>query len=169
MLEFWDPSYRCFCSKEWDLTSTLEEYFVVLNLLFTEFQLKMFMWTSRKPERYLCKLLCLNSTIVNKATTRNRNWKCGSKDMFMSFIRRHIREQQGFKALYCWFMVWRYCQQLKDSINLGVVYFFERVRNGGIQLVPSILAETFWSLNYCRENLVGSLYACPQCRHVIFP
>lgn len=161
-LEFWDSSYRCFSSKEWDLTPTLEEYSALLNLPFVELPPKLFMWTPRKPEWYLCQLLNVKPEYVKGHISRNRSRRCVSKDLFMPFIRRHIKEEQGLRAFALLVYGLVIFPTAPGMIDLGVIYFFERVQNGGVQPVPSILAETFRALNYCRENSVGNLYACPQ-------
>lgn len=87
-LELWDPSYRCFSSKEWDLTPTLEEYSSLLDLPFIELPPKLFMWTPRKPEWYLCQLFNIRPDFVKGCISRNGKQRCVSKDLFIPFVRR---------------------------------------------------------------------------------
>ncbi|XVF62860.1 hypothetical protein PTKIN_Ptkin09bG0042400 [Pterospermum kingtungense] len=63
--EFWDPSFRCFKSRGWDLAPTLEEYSFLLGLPLlktkSDLPLKLFMKASPlEPRAYLAKLLRLD-------------------------------------------------------------------------------------------------------------
>ncbi|OMO59303.1 hypothetical protein CCACVL1_24934 [Corchorus capsularis] len=49
----------------------------------------------------------------------------------------------------------------KGVIDEAVVDFFEQLENGR-NPVPAILAETFWSLSYCRRTSRGRMRGCSQ-------
>ncbi|KAG8481276.1 hypothetical protein CXB51_026109 [Gossypium anomalum] len=140
MVRFWDPAYQCFTFNQEDMTPTIEEYAALLridNVQFGKIYVK-----EPKPMTF--------------------------KKKFGSEPSRHAEKGESIRLGYLRFGYFPGSSRTSEvlgHLEVAVVDFFERLKQG-INPVPTILAETFRSLNSYRKIRKGRFIECAQLLNV---
>ncbi|KAG8500114.1 hypothetical protein CXB51_004252 [Gossypium anomalum] len=137
MVRFWDPAYQYFTFNQEDMTPTIEEYAALFRINNIQFD-KIYM---KEPKPMTFKKN-LRESVLNHPDTLKR------VNLF---------------ALAIYGLV--IFPRVLGHLEVAVFDFFERLKQG-INPVPTILAETFRSLNSCRKIEKGRFIGCAQLLNV---
>ncbi|KAL4317808.1 hypothetical protein GQ457_18G006110 [Hibiscus cannabinus] len=160
LIQFWNPGYRCFTLNGKDLMPTVEEYTELLRVPNTKGDR-----VYTKPERGTNFGVCLKDFAgrsIQWATDLIKK-KGGSSGFSWSWIAEitrtypdpHKKAQLLTVAIYGFVIFPR----ILDYIDVAILDLFNQLEHG-INLVHAILAETFISLNACRELEGGRFMGC---------
>ena len=162
LVKFWNPAYQCFTFGEIDLTPTLEEYSALVNCRNISRDR-----VYSKPKNHksfkgkLAKLSGMTLTWVdNQVFSRNEKDHLKWEEIFsLASISPAGQVQRDMFALLIYGMV--LFPASLDCISITVLDLFDRL-GGGVDPVPVVLAETYRSLNFCKEKGSGRFKGCPQ-------
>ncbi|MBA0730240.1 hypothetical protein Golax_025359, partial [Gossypium laxum] len=132
--QFWNPAYSCFTFRGVDLVPALEEYMALLHC--SKIQVNKAYSRAVNVPTFLTKLM--NIIGMTYPDTKKK------VDVF---------------ALNVYDLV--VCPKALGHIDEAVTNLFDRL-DKGVTLVPTILAETFRSLNECRRAGEGRFIGCAQ-------
>ncbi|KAK5835971.1 hypothetical protein PVK06_011702 [Gossypium arboreum] len=152
MVRFWDLAYACFTFNQEDMTPTIEEYIALLRVENAQFH-KVYV-KEPKPMTFKKKL------IKKKNETICIPW-FSIRDLVLNHPDTLKRVNLFALAIYGLIIF----PKVLGHIEVAVVDFFERLKQR-INPVPTILAETFRSLNSCRKTGKGRFIGCAQLLNV---
>ncbi|XP_017972285.1 PREDICTED: uncharacterized protein LOC108661077 [Theobroma cacao] len=151
IVQFWDPSYRCFVFNKVDMVPTIEEYSALIQIDLDNPD-KIY-WRGQKTghRRKLAKMMGITPAEVDQNLRKKRDNECIPWSFLRSYIMKHRDTEQGqlVMALEIYGLV--IFPKVLGHIEVGIIDFFEQVINKA-NPSPSILAKTFRSLNYCRRK-----------------
>ncbi|EOY08624.1 Uncharacterized protein TCM_023443 [Theobroma cacao] len=106
IVQFWDPSYRCFVLNEVDMVPTIEEYSTLLQIDLDNHD-KIF-WKGQKigHRQKLAKMMGTTLEEVNQHLRKKGNNECIPWSFLRSYIMKHQDTEQGMIS-YAPFMVRR--------------------------------------------------------------
>ncbi|XVE95670.1 hypothetical protein REPUB_Repub02eG0118600 [Reevesia pubescens] len=152
-LPFWDPSYRCFTFNQEDMTPTLEEYSILLQIK-SEASHRIY-WKEQGKSRYRKRVYqILGFEDPKKIDDQGIPWTTLKK--YIMETNNQEQASELFALAIYGLMVF---PKILGHIKGSVVDFYGQV-NKGINLASSILAETIRTLNFCRRNEKGRLIGC---------
>ncbi|KAK5835165.1 hypothetical protein PVK06_010851 [Gossypium arboreum] len=166
MIKFWDPAYQCFIFNQEDMTPTVEEYDALLRVDNVQFY-KIYV---KEPKlmtfkKNLVKLIGLTNTWAEKQIKKKNEISCISwfslRDLVLNYP--DILKTVNLFALAIYRLV--VFPKVLGHINVTVMDFFEKLKQG-IKPIPTILAETFRSLNSCRRKGEERFIGCAQLLNV---
>ncbi|EOY10682.1 Uncharacterized protein TCM_025984 [Theobroma cacao] len=161
IVQFWDPSYRCFVFNKVDMVPTIEEYSALLQIDLDNPD-KIY-WRGQKTghRRKLAKMMGITSAEVDQNLRKKGDNECIPWSFLRSYIMKQRDTEQGqlVMALAIYGLV--IFPKVLGHIEVGIIDFFEQVVNKA-NPSPSILAETLRSLNYCRRKGEGRFVGCAQ-------
>ncbi|KAK5836458.1 hypothetical protein PVK06_012248 [Gossypium arboreum] len=160
MIRFWDPAYQCFTFNQEDMTLTIEEYAALLRIDNVQFH-KIYV-KEPKPmtlKKKIVKLTDMTDTWAEKQIKKKNEVICipwfSLRDLVLSYP--DVLKRVNLFALAIYGLI--VFPKVLGHTEVAVVDFFERLKQG-INLVPTILAETFRSLNSCRKIGKGRFIGC---------
>ncbi|KAE8713432.1 hypothetical protein F3Y22_tig00110210pilonHSYRG00166 [Hibiscus syriacus] len=132
LVRFWNPGYSCFTFNQEDMVPTIEEYTTLLHC------------ESIKLERAYIKH-------IKSQPFKNRLAKIAGVD------EKWVTDRLRNKGLYGLIIF----PNILGCIDVAVVELFEQLPKR-VKPTPTILAETFQSLNHCRRAGGGRFIGCVQ-------
>ncbi|EOY07994.1 Uncharacterized protein TCM_022312 [Theobroma cacao] len=98
IVQFWDPSYRCFVFNKVDMTPTIEEYSSLLRI--DHMQPDKIYWRAQKTghRRKLAKLLGMTTVEVDKHLKKKGDTECLPWSFLNGYIKKHMEDEQGLLA-----------------------------------------------------------------------
>ncbi|KAG8492472.1 hypothetical protein CXB51_009555 [Gossypium anomalum] len=138
MVRFWDLAYQCFTFNQEDMTPTIEEY---------------------------AALLRIDNVQIGKIYVKEPKPMTFKKNYLRESVLSHpdILKRVNLFALAIYGLV--IFPRVLGHLEIAVFDFFERLKQG-VNPVPTILAETFRSLNTCRRVGKGRFIRCAQLLNV---
>lgn len=159
IIEFWDPSYRCFTFNQEDLTPTIEEYTTLLRI--ESSAQEGIYWKTNKVSairKRLSKIMDIKIPEDVKCSVKK-----GSDCVPWRFLCDFIMNNQGNDRVIDIFALAIYglviFPKVLNHVEINVIDLFQRF-DKNINPVPAILAETIRSLNYCRRKGKGRFVGC---------
>ncbi|XVF23912.1 hypothetical protein REPUB_Repub13aG0080700 [Reevesia pubescens] len=151
MLWFWDPSYKCFTFNKNDMVPTLEEYSALLRLPYLGCDMVYHHGVESGYRKKLAYLMGVSRQTVNTNLKGNEESEAISYGFLRKFMNQHAEEERirDIFALAMYGLV--IFSRASPTIDVAVVAFIDQI-GSGMNLVPAILAETFRTLSYCRQN-----------------
>ncbi|MFQ6660759.1 hypothetical protein Gotur_029151 [Gossypium turneri] len=145
------------------MTPTIEEYAALLRI--DNMQLNKIYVKEPKPmtfKKKLMKLTGMADTWVEKQIKKKNEVSCVPWFSLRELVQNHpdISKRMDLFALAIYGLI--VFPKVLGHIEVAVVDFFEKLRHG-INPVPTILAETFRSLNNCRKKGEGRFIRRAQC------
>lgn len=161
IVQFWDPSYRCFVFNKVDMTPTIEEYSSLLRI--DHMQPDKIYWRAQKTghRRKLAKLLGMTTVEVDQHLKKKGDTECLPWSFLNGYIKKHMEDEQGLLAFAMAIYGLVVFPKVLGHVEVSVIDFFDQVTRS-INPAPSILAETFRSLNFCRRKGEGRFIGCAQ-------
>ncbi|EOY31576.1 Uncharacterized protein TCM_038504 [Theobroma cacao] len=152
IVQFWDPSYRCFVFNKVDMTPTIEEYSSLLRI--DHMQPDKIYWRAQKTghRRKLAKLLGMTTVEVDQHLKKKGDIECLPWSFLNGYIKKHMEDEQGLLAFAMAIYGLVVFPKVLGHVEVSVIDFFDQVTRS-INPAPSILAETFRSLNFCRRKV----------------
>ncbi|XP_052479551.1 uncharacterized protein LOC128034753 [Gossypium raimondii] len=166
MVRFWDPAYQCFTFNQEDMTPTIEEYAALLRI--DNVQLNKIYVKEPKPmtfKKKLMKLTGMTDTWAEKQIKKKNEVSCVPWFSLWELVQNHpdVSKRVDLFALAVYGLV--VFPKVLGHIEVAVVDFFEKLWQR-VNPVPTILAETFRSLNACRRKGEGRFIGCAQLLNV---
>ncbi|EOY03000.1 Uncharacterized protein TCM_017392 [Theobroma cacao] len=98
IVQFWDPSYRCFVFNKVDMTPTIEEYSSLLRI--DHMQPDKIYWRAQKTghRRKLAKLLGMTTVEVDQHLKKKGDTECLPWSFLNGYIKKHMEDEQGLLA-----------------------------------------------------------------------
>ncbi|MBA0880410.1 hypothetical protein Goshw_011327 [Gossypium schwendimanii] len=166
MVRFWDPAYQCFTFNQENMILTIEEYAALLRI--DNVQLNKIYVKELKPMIFKKKLMKLRGMIdiwAKKQIKKKNEVSCDPWFSLRELVQNHL---DGLKivdlfALAIYGLI--VFPKVLGHVEVTVVDFFKKLRQG-INPVPTILAETFRSLNACRKKGEWRFIGCAQLLNV---
>ncbi|KAG8474206.1 hypothetical protein CXB51_033536 [Gossypium anomalum] len=166
MVRFWDPAYQCFTFNQEDMTPTIEEYAALIridNVQFGKIYVK-----EPKPmtfKKKLVRLTDITDAWAKKQIKKKNETICIPWSSLRESVLSHpdILKRVNLFALAIYGLV--IFPRVLGYLEVAVFDFFERLKQG-VNPVPTILAETFRSLNTCRRVGKGRFIGCAQLLNV---
>ncbi|KAG8472018.1 hypothetical protein CXB51_036080 [Gossypium anomalum] len=162
MVKFWDLAYQCFTFNQEDMTPTIEEYAALLRI--DNVQLYKIYVKEPKPMTFKKKLMRLTDMTdiwAEKQIKKKNETSCipwfSLRRLVLNYPDMLKRVNLFALAIYGLIVF----PKVLGHIEVAVVDFFEKLKQG-INLVPTILAETFRSLSICRRKGKGRFIGCAQ-------
>ncbi|XVF19335.1 hypothetical protein REPUB_Repub11eG0101800 [Reevesia pubescens] len=156
--QFCDPSYRCCSFNGEDLTPTLEEYSTMLRI--HPSTLNRIYWKEQKKSKYwkrISKIMGIEGEEL-KGTMKREScglpWKV-LKDYIARAQDQEVAIEMFALAIYGLVIF----PKVLGHIEMNVIDFFGQLEKK-INSIPSILAETFRTLNFCRRKEKGQFIDC---------
>ncbi|XVF19542.1 hypothetical protein REPUB_Repub11eG0120500 [Reevesia pubescens] len=151
MLWFWDPSYKCFTFNKNDMVPTLEEYSALLRLPHLGCDMVYHHGIESGYRKKLAYLMGVSRQTVNANLKGNEESEGISFGFLRKFMNQHAEEERirDIFALAVYGLV--IFPRASPTIDVAVVAFIDQI-GSGMNPVPTILAETFRTLSYCRQN-----------------
>ncbi|MFQ6621883.1 hypothetical protein Gotur_001622 [Gossypium turneri] len=148
------------------MTPTIEEYAALLRI--DNAQLNKIYVKEPKPmtfKKKLMKLTGMTDTWVEKQIKKKNEVSCVPWFSHRELVQNHpdVLKRVDLFALAVYGLI--VFPKVLGHIEVAVVDFFEKLRQG-TNPVPTILAETFRSLNACREKGEGRFIECAQLLNV---
>ncbi|KAG8485337.1 hypothetical protein CXB51_021022 [Gossypium anomalum] len=166
MVRFWDPAYQCFTFNQEDMTPTIEEYAALLRINNVQFG-KIYV---KKPKpmtfkKKLVRLTDMTDAWAKKQIKKKNETICIPWSSLRDLVLNHpdMLKRVNLFALAIYGLV--IFSKVLEHLEVAVVDFFERLKQG-INPVPTILAETFRSLNSCRKIGKGHFIGYAQLLNV---
>ncbi|EOY13886.1 Uncharacterized protein TCM_032599 [Theobroma cacao] len=161
IVQFWDPSYRCFVFNKVDMTPTIEEYSSLLRI--DHMQPDKIYWRAQKTghRRKLAKLLGMTTVEVDQHLKKKGDTECLPWSFLNGYIKKHMEDEQGLLAFAMAIYGLVVFPKVLGHVEVSIIDFFDQVTRS-INPAPSILAETFRSLNFCRRKGEGRFIGCAQ-------
>ncbi|XVF23419.1 hypothetical protein REPUB_Repub13aG0036300 [Reevesia pubescens] len=165
VVQFWDPSYRCFSFGKEDMTPTIEEYSTLLRIQPKD--KSMVYWKEPKKSKYqnrVSRILGIDGNNIEGSV------KGESHGIPWNLLKPHImgdsNEEQSIElfALAIYGLV--VFPKVLGHIEISVIDFFGQVSGKKIDPAPSIVAETIRTLNFCKRKGKGRLLACTQLLYI---
>ncbi|KAG8490335.1 hypothetical protein CXB51_015948 [Gossypium anomalum] len=166
MVRFWDPAYQCFTINQEDMTPTIEEYAALLRIDNVQFE-KIYV-KEPKPmtfKKKLVRLTDMTDAWAEKQIKKKNETICIPWSSLRESVLNHpdILKRVNLFALAIYGLV--IFPKVLGQLEVAVFDLFERLKQG-INHVPTILAETFRSLNSCRKMGKGRFIGCAQLLNV---
>ncbi|XVE92954.1 hypothetical protein REPUB_Repub01dG0148600 [Reevesia pubescens] len=161
IVQFWDPSYRCFSFGKEDMVPTVDEYSTLLRI--QPKNRSMAYWKKPKKSKYrkrINKILGMDGNDVEGSI------KGDSHVIPWNLLKPHItgdgNKEQSMElfALSIYGLV--IFLKVLGHIEISVIDFFGQLIGNKINPTPSIVAETIRTLNFCKRKGKGRLLACTQ-------
>ncbi|XVF20775.1 hypothetical protein REPUB_Repub12eG0032400 [Reevesia pubescens] len=151
MLWFWDPSYKCFTFNKNDMVPTLEEYSALLRLPHLGRDMVYHHSIESEYRKKLAYLMGVSRQTINANLKGNEESEGISYDFLRKFMNQHAEEKRikDIFALAVYGLV--IFSRASPTIDVAVVAFIDQI-GSGMNPVPAILAETFRTLSYYRQN-----------------
>ncbi|XP_052484772.1 uncharacterized protein LOC105795636 [Gossypium raimondii] len=145
LAQFWNPAYGCFTFGKVDLTPTVEEYTTLL----------------RCPKIQVDKAYSRAAGWVAVRIQQKGDSKCVPWKSLRNLVLVHpyVKKRVDVFALGIYGLV--VFPKALGHIDEAISDLFDRLGKG-VTTVPSILAETFRSLNACRRAGEGRFIGCAQ-------
>ena len=158
-VQFWDPSYKGFSFNKKDLTPTIEEYSILLGI---NLQYPDKMYNRASKITLVSKLFKIikKSGDANFSTVQKGRWECILWGLLRSYILKHLDDDSGIDAYALAIYGLIVFPVVLGHIEKHVVDLVEQIKNQKVNPVPAILAETFRSLNFCRQNGDARFIGC---------
>ncbi|EOY31808.1 Uncharacterized protein TCM_038971 [Theobroma cacao] len=98
IVQFWDPSYRCFVFNKVDMTPTIEEYSSLLRI--DHMQPDKIYWRAQKTghRRKLAKLLGMTTVEVDQHLKKKGDTECLLWSFLNEYIKKYMEDEQGLLA-----------------------------------------------------------------------
>ncbi|KAG8487520.1 hypothetical protein CXB51_018397 [Gossypium anomalum] len=159
MVRFWDPAYQCFTFNQEDMTPTIEEYAALLridNVQFGKIYVK-----EPKPltfRKKLVRLTDMTDAWAEKQIKKKNETVCIPWSSLRESVLSHpdILKRVNLFALAIYGLV--IFPRVLGHIEVAVFDFFERLKQG-VNPVPTILAETFRSLERTPFHMFSKTFA----------
>ncbi|XVF14269.1 hypothetical protein REPUB_Repub09cG0044100 [Reevesia pubescens] len=159
MVQFWDPSHRCFILNGNDLVPTIEEYSALVRAPST-IPNKIY-WKEQKKPKYRKRIGKILGTEYEeiKCSTKGESFGIPWKTLKPYVVEsNHEEYSMEMFALAIYGLV--IFPKVLGHVEMAVVDFFGQMDGKKINHVPSILAETIRTLNFCRRKGKGRLITC---------
>ncbi|XP_058745780.1 uncharacterized protein LOC131618614 [Vicia villosa] len=164
LVQFYDPEMRCFTFQDYQLAPTLEEYSIILNL-----KIKDEMPFINIPKEVNFKSISASLYLSMKEVSDN--WKSsGVSGFLLTFLIRKTKEEFGKEN-------WNAYNALLVVAIYGIV-MFPNVPNFvdstavhlfmGKNLVPTLLADTYYAIHSRHEKGGGAITCCLQLLFIWF-
>ena len=149
---FWDPAYRCFIFNNQDLMPTIEEYTKLLRLKLPK--PNKLCYVEQKKVGYrkkLAQLLGVDPKIIEQRVKKKGESESIPWDLLRHYILEYLEEDRALDifALAIYGLV--LFPKAIGYVEAAVVNLFDQIGKQS-NPVPSIIAETIRSLNYCRKK-----------------
>ncbi|KAG8480194.1 hypothetical protein CXB51_024932 [Gossypium anomalum] len=165
-VRFWDLAYQCFTFNQEDMTPTIEEYAALLRIDNVQFG-KIYVNEPKQMtfKKKLVRLTDMTDAWAEKQIKKKNETICIPWSSLRELVLSHpdILKRVNLFALAIYGLV--IFPRVLGHLEVAVFDFFERLKQG-INPVPTILAETFRSLNSCRKMGKGRFIGCAQLLNV---
>ncbi|KAF1895771.1 hypothetical protein Lal_00037887 [Lupinus albus] len=166
MVQYWSPTLKVFEFPNIDASPTFEEYEVLLDIqVSTRAKVYLFTGVQNVTEDLIEKLIGVRpcpSSIIKQGQAYGLRWK---------FLKKHVTQmaEEGdlFKpafALTTYGMV--LFPFVYDMVDQAAIDVFAKFRLFGANPVPTVLAETLLSLQWCHEKGHFKIRCCIQLLYV---
>ncbi|MBA0784851.1 hypothetical protein Gotri_025835 [Gossypium trilobum] len=162
LAQYWNPAYSCFTFGKVDLVPTVEEYMTLLRCLRTQID-KAYSRAGNVPT-FLKKLMCITgmseqwvvARIKQKGDSKCIPWK-NLRDLILAHP--DVKKRVDIFSLSIYGLV--IFPKALGHVDEAISDLFDRL-DKGVTPVPTILAETFRSLNVCQRTGEGRFIGCAQ-------
>ncbi|MBA0754436.1 hypothetical protein Gogos_020709 [Gossypium gossypioides] len=159
---YWNPTYSCFMFGKVDLVPTVEEYMTLLRC--PRIQIDKAYSRAANVPTFLKKLISIKgmseqwvaARIKQKGDSKCIPWK-NLRDLILAHPDKKKRVDIFALSIYG-LVIFPKALGHVDEVVLGL---FDRL-DKGVTPIPTILAETFRSLNTCRRAGEGRFIGCAQ-------
>ena len=160
IINFWDPAYGCFTFGSCDLLPTIEEYQAMLSMPEKEREIVYFFNPKQTTKRTLSKFLeTVHATEIQKYIKVKGGEENVPFDYLIKMTQTYIDEDKGLTLLALCIYGAVIFPKAEGYVDGKVIKLFFEMERGVNPIIP-ILAETFRSLNYCRNKGEGKLNCC---------
>ncbi|RDX67371.1 hypothetical protein CR513_53763, partial [Mucuna pruriens] len=162
LAQFYDVRLRCFTFKDFQLAPTLEEYDRILGMPIKE--PAVYFYKGYLPSwGAVAELLKKPKTKVRRAK-RARNGIKGLPREYLEEVLTQHREAKNWQAVVDTLALLVYgiviFPQLEDYVDLAIVDVLLAVKEKNEYPMPAILADTYYTLNYCLSRRGKNLRCC---------
>ena len=160
IINFWDPAYNCFTLGSCDLLPTIEEYQAMLSMPGKEREIVYFFNPKQTTKRTLSKFLeTVHATEIQKHIKVKGGEENVPFDYLLMMTQTYIDEDKGLALLALCIYGAVIFPKAEGYVDGKVIRLFFEIERGVDPIIP-ILAETFRSLNFCRNKGAGKLNCC---------
>ncbi|XP_050936265.1 uncharacterized protein LOC127144399 [Cucumis melo] len=160
IINFGDPAYGCFTFGSCDLLPTIEEYQAMLSMPQKEREIVYFFNPKQTTKRTLSKFLeTVHATEIQKYIKAKGGEENVPFDYLIKMTQTYIDEDKGLTLLALCIYGAVIFPKAEGYVDRKVIKLFFQMERGVNPIIP-ILAETFRSLNYCRNKGEGKLNCC---------
>ncbi|RDY11709.1 hypothetical protein CR513_03593, partial [Mucuna pruriens] len=154
LTQYYDPPFRCFTFRDFQLALTLKEYKRLLGLPLVKSP--SYLSKGHYPSWALVAKLLKTSELKMLKRKRNKN---GLEGLSRASIEERLHQSSRGKEIgrLSWTVLF---SQIEDNIDLVVINAFLAKRDRGENLVIAVLANTYYTLNYCHEKNKKGLRCC---------
>ncbi|MBA0701994.1 hypothetical protein Goari_005469 [Gossypium aridum] len=162
LAQFWNLTYSCFTFEKVDLVLTIEEYMVLLRC--SKIQVNRIYSRAVNALTLLRRLMNITgmseqlviARIKQKGDNKCISWR-NLKEVVL--VHLNVKKRVDVFALSIYGLV--IFPKALGHVDEAVTYLFDHL-DKGVTPVPTILAETFRSLNACRRAGEGKFIGCAQ-------
>ncbi|EOY22935.1 Uncharacterized protein TCM_014964 [Theobroma cacao] len=128
IVQFWDPSYRCFVFNKVDMTPTIEEYSSLLRI--DHMQPDKIYWRAQKTghRRKLAKLLGMTTVEVDQHLKKKGDTECLPWSFLNGYIKKHMEDEQGLLAFAMAIYGLVVFPKVLGHVEVSVIDFFDQGR-----------------------------------------
>lgn len=160
--QFYDPPLRCFTFRDFQLAPTLEEFEQILGHSLKE----------DKPYRYLGHYPSLQTIAgVLKVHTKDLEAKAQTRNQTRGFPMKYLEEQmhrlarvEDWDAFMDVLALTIYgiilFPNIDEFVDLGAIDVFMARKFKGENPVPAVLADVYYTLNFCHERKGKRILCC---------
>ncbi|KAA0036941.1 girdin-like [Cucumis melo var. makuwa] len=160
IINFGDPAYGCFTFGSCNLLPTIEEYQAMLSMPEKEREIVYFFNPKQTTKRTLSKFLeTVHATEIQKYIKVKGGEENVPFDYLIKMTQTYIDEDKGLTLLALCIYGAVIFPKAEGYVDRKVIKLFFQMERGVNPIIP-ILAETFRSLNYCRNKGEGKLNCC---------
>ena len=167
LAQFWNSELRCFVLPSLDLVPTIEEYETMIGKSIKQ---ESGVYLYRETYVGAKKAAELIDLPLDRARFEERNATHGwGKTILENHLESLLRQENwgGFSrtlALLIFGLV--LLPSTSNMVDQAAIDVFFRYETRGENFIPSVLAETFLSLEICHEKRGGKLRGCPHLLYV---
>ncbi|EOY24501.1 Uncharacterized protein TCM_016087 [Theobroma cacao] len=127
IVQFWDPSYRCFVFNKVDMTPTIEEYSSLLRI--DHMQPDKIYWRAQKTvhRRKLAKLLGMTTVEVDQHLKKKGDTECLPWSFLNGYIKKHMEDEQGLLAFAMAIYGLVVFPKVLGHVEVSVIDFFDQL------------------------------------------
>ncbi|KAE8725722.1 hypothetical protein F3Y22_tig00008146pilonHSYRG00039 [Hibiscus syriacus] len=159
LVQLWNPGYSCFTFNQEDMVPTIEEYTTLLHC--ESIKLERAYIKHIKSQSFKNRLTKIAGVDEKWVTDRLRN-KGNGQGIEWIHIRKLMNDHPDeWKTINLFYTRSVWLDHLSEDFDAAVVELFEQLPKR-VNPAPTILAETFRSLNHCRRAGGGRFIGCVQ-------